>query len=154
MSDDDITIDDLNKIVPFFRWGLVLLGLIIVITIAVAGYKGWPWYIAIPIGMPLFFGTKVLKNMVLNADKTMRAEILEQDLATEGLEIGATDFDTYSQLSEGDKARLNKITEHKIEQNKTGLKLPLKSLPIIIVLMGLVGWFWYGLGWLLSLIVS
>ena len=153
-GDDDLTLNDLEKVVPIIRWTLTVVGLICVITIAVGGFKGWPWYITIPIGGALFLGTKIFKRMIDNTAEVTRADLLEDEAKADGLDISETSFEEFSNLSDEDKNRINAISDAKRKARKPAVNLPISTTLIVIITMFLVGGFWYGFGTVLRLIFT
>jgi len=152
MSDNDLTLDDLEKVVPILRWIMTIIGLVIVIMIAFSGYKSWPWYIAIPLGGGLFLGTKILKRMFSNTGETMRTELLEDGVISDGLSVTETKFEDFVDLSDIDKSRVSAISDLKIAQKRESSALSFNVIIIAIIAMLLVGAFWYGLGRLLAVL--
>ncbi|MEP6342333.1 MAG: hypothetical protein ABJ275_03385 [Maricaulaceae bacterium] len=153
-GDDDLTLDDLDKVVPIIRWILTVVGLICVITIAVGGFKGWPWYITIPIGGALFLGTKIFKRMIDNTAEVTRVDLLDDEAKADGLDISETSFEEFSNLSDEDKNRINAISDAKTKIRNPAVNLPISSSLIVIITMFVAGGFWYGFGYLIRLLVN
>lgn len=149
-GDDDLTLNDLEKVVPIIKWTMTVVGLICVMTIAVGGFKGWPWYITIPIGGALFLGTKIFKRMIDNTADVTRAELLEDEARADGIDISKTRFEEFSNLSDEDKNRINAISDAKTKVRN----LPISSTLIVIITMFLVGGFWYGFGYLIRFLAN
>jgi len=96
MNDDEeeFSLEDLEKLGPIFRWTFTILGLVVVGLITFAGYKGWIWYIVIPVGSALFFGCRVMKRIFDNQihEEKLKAKKSQQAISSAQDKVSFEEF--------------------------------------------------------------
>jgi len=150
-NDDDITLEDLDKIIPLFRWVFIISGFVIIGGIIFAGVKSWPWYLVLPIGGILHFGNRTLKTMIIGGAEKTRKELHVDYVKEEGLSIDEMKFEDFSELDEGQQ-RASLAAKAYEQAEAPRRSLPVNGIVLIGGLMLLVSGFWYGLGKILALI--
>ena len=151
MQDDEeeFTLEDLEKLGPIFRWTFTILGLVVLGSIVFAGYKGWAWYIAVPVGSALFLGCRVLKGVFDNQIHTERLKVKRNTQAISSVQnkVSLDEFmDMSPQESDDEKLALLRLKQQK--QNKAK---PYQNMLVACFIMLMVGVFWYGVGRIVAL---
>jgi len=150
-EDDDLTLEDLDKLVPIFRWIFIIIGFVIIGGIIFAGLKSWPWYLVLPLGGVLHFGNRTLKTMIVGEAEKAREELHIDYIKEEGLSIDEMKFEDFSALDE-DKQRASLAAKAYKKPDAPRRSLPINGVVLICALMLLVSGFWYGLGKVIGLI--
>ena len=151
-DEDEFSLEDLEKLGPIFRIIFSLLGLVVVGLIVLAGYKGWLWFIAVPVGSALFFGCRVLKRIFDNQihEEKQKIEKNEQTNSHAKDKISFDEFmDMSPQESDDEKIALVRLKQEKAKKAK-----PYQNLLAATFIMLLIGVFWYGVGRIIALSVS
>ena len=149
--EDDVTIEELDKMVPIFRWIFIILGICIIGGIIFAGAKSWSWYLVIPIGACLHFGNQALKRTILNGAEEARKELHVAHVEDAGLSMDEMTFEDFSNLSQ-DEQRASMAAKEYQKPKAPFRSLPIKTIILVCILMLAVSGFWYGLGKLLGMI--
>jgi hypothetical protein len=150
MADDEeeFLLEDLEKLGPIFRWTFTLLGLVVVGLITFAGYKGWAWFIAIPIGSALFLGCRILKRMFDNQIQEEKLNIKKKQINSSA--PNKVSFDEFMEMSpqESDDEKLAVI---RLKEQRIKNANPYQNMFAACFIMLMVGVFWYGVGRIIAL---
>jgi hypothetical protein len=148
-SEEDFTLEDLNKLDSIFRWTCNILGLMVITAIIMAGYKAWIWYIAIPIGSTLFFICRVMKKMFNNQIHVEKKKIKKKE-QTQTSQINKISLDEFLDISPSEIDN-EKITMLRIKQLRRRKSNHYSDAMAACFVMLMVGVFWYGVGRIIAL---
>lgn len=151
--DNDIDVEDLDKLGPIIRSGLTILGLIIVSLITIAGFNSWRWYIAIPLGSLLFFACRLLKSFFKKEISRERVALVEAERLMND-EKGRVSYEEFSEIVPNDdddeQIALLRARQKRINNLKPNAIIMLAAAFVML----LVGLFWYAIGLTMALIVG
>ena len=151
-DEEEFSLEDLEKLGPIFRWTFTLLGLVVVGLIVFAGYKGWAWFISIPLGSALFFACRVLKRMFTNQIHEEKQKIKKKEQAelSSGNKVSFDEFmDMSPQESDDEKIAILRLKQQKQKKAK-----PYENMLAACFVMLMVGVFWYGVGRIAALSIT
>lgn len=143
-EEDEFSLSDLEKLQPIFTVFFILVQFALMFGLIWTGWRGFPWYLIIPLGGVLWFGNQTLKRMFRNQFETLIPEAKKAEAIAEAVQSRPFDSDV-SQITTAVSAKHELLDTVNSKELDPGIKS--KSVFIFVLIATIFpAALWYGVG--------